>query len=193
MKLVGPFVLIALVIVVGALSWIQRVAEEPLPEDTTGLERATLSGGCYWCMEPAFDKVDGVVHVRAGHAGEGTRQREAVEILFDPATISYREILDVLWMNIDPLNDQGQFCDVGSDYRSGIYVHSKRQRVVAESSRAAVEKEKEFEVVTEILDADSFRPAGEYDQNYYRKHPVRYMFYRMNCGRDARLYEVWKK
>jgi peptide-methionine (S)-S-oxide reductase len=116
-----------------------------------------------------------------------------VEILFDPSTISYHRILDVFWRNVDPLDGEGQFCDRGSDYRSGIFVHGETQREVAVASRAALGKERAYEMVTEILDADSFVPTGEHDQNYYRKHPVRYMFYRMNCGRDARLHVVWAR
>jgi len=184
--------LIALVIA-GAWSWTTRTAKEPFPESAPGLELATLAGGCYWCMEPAFDHLEGVMHVRAGHAGERTKRREAVEILFDPARISYKELLDVYWKNVDPLDDQGQFCDTGSDYRSGIFVHTTTQRSIAEASKAAIESERGIHVVTEIIDDDSFSPAAEYDQNYYRKHPVRYSFYRMNCGRDARLHEVWSR
>jgi len=144
-------------------------------------------------MEPTFDHLNGVVFVRAGHAGEGTRRREAVEILFNPKTITYEQILDVFWRNVDPLDKEGQFCDRGSDYRSGIFVRDLAQRTAAERSKSAIEADRGITVVTEILDADSFLPAGEYDQNYYRKHPVRYAFYRMNCRRDARLYEVWSQ
>jgi peptide-methionine (S)-S-oxide reductase len=176
MRLVESLVVVALV-AAGVLSWMQRTGLEPVPPDTGGLEKATLAGGCYWCMEPAFDGLEGVVHVRAGHAGEGTRRREAVEILFDPSTISYQQILDVFWRNIDPLDGEGQFCDRGSDYRSGIFVHGETQREVATASRAAHGKERAYETVTEILDADSFVPAAEHDQNYSRKHPVRYVFY----------------
>lgn len=191
-KAIELAILLALVLA-GALSWVQRVREEPTPANAAALDKATLAGGCYWCMEPAFDQLEGVVHVRAGHAGEGTRRREAVEILFDPREISYAEILDVFWMNVDPLDGEGQFCDRGSDYRSGIFVHDESQRAEAEASKASVESGGGFEVVTEILDADTFLPAAEYDQNYSRKHPVRYAFYRMNCGRDARLHEVWSR
>ncbi|MGK2858844.1 MAG: peptide-methionine (S)-S-oxide reductase MsrA [Thermoanaerobaculia bacterium] len=162
-----------------------------MPSDTARFEKATLAGGCYWCMEPAFDCLPGVIHVRAGYAGEATERREAVEILFDPATIGYTALLEVFWSSIDPLDDRGQFCDVGSEYTSAIYPHGETQRKLAEESKREIEARRRGGVVTAIVTTDRFEPAAEYDQNYYRKHPVRYAFYRLNCGRDARLADIW--
>lgn len=193
MRLLSAVIVVAVLGGAGSASWLHRMREEPLPPSTDGLRKATLSGGCYWCMEPAFDSLEGVVHVRAGYAGEGAGKREAAEILFDPRVISYEEILDVFWSNVDPFDEGGQFCDRGSEYTSAIYVHDPAQRSDAEGSRAAIEAKLGAEVVTVIVDAGIFVPALENDQNFYRKHPVQYAFWRMNCGRDARLHEVWTR
>lgn len=170
------------------------------------LETADFAGGCFWCMEPAFDKLPGVVSVTAGYTGGhvqnptyqqvsagGTGHAEAVQVVFDPARISYARLLDVFWHNIDPTATDRQFCDVGHQYRSAIFVANSEQRRLAEESRKALEKNKPFkgEIVTTIEPAGPFYRAEEYHQHYYRKNPLRYSFYRTTCGRDRRLRELW--
>lgn len=171
------------------------------------LETATFAGGCFWCMEPPFDKLDGVVSVTSGytggHTGNPTYEEvssgrtghaEAVRIVFDPARIGYKDLLDVFWRNIDPTTPNRQFCDVGAQYRSAIFVHGEDQRRIAEDSRKTLAKTGRLgTIVTEIVPATEFYPAEEYHQKYYRKNPVRYRFYRYNCGRDQRLEELWGK
>ncbi len=170
------------------------------------LERATFAGGCFWCMEAPFDKLPGVVSVTVGYTGGhvqnptyeqvsagGTGHAEAVQIVFDPARISYSKLLEVYWHNIDPTVKDRQFCDVGHQYRNAIFVANEEQRRVALQSREALEKTKPFRdsVVTEIDPAGEFYKAEEYHQHYYKKNPLRYAFYRAACGRDRRLKELW--
>jgi len=170
------------------------------------LAKATFAGGCFWCVEEAYDKVSGVVSVTSGYIGGhvrnptykqvsdgGTGHAEAVEVAYDPARVSYAKLLDVFWRNIDPLTPNAQFCDHGSQYRSAIFYHTEEQRQLAESSKQALEQSGRFNqpIVTEIVKASTFYPAEEYHQDYYRKNPVRYKFYKWNCGRAARLKEVW--
>jgi len=173
-----------------------------------GLEKATFAGGCFWCMEPAFDHVEGVVSVTAGYTG-GTKKdptyeevssgttghAESVEVLYDPSKVSYEELLSVFWHNIDPTVKDRQFCDVGRQYKSAIFYHNGEQRRKAEASKKALEESKRFNgpIYTEIVPASQFYPAEEYHQGYYKKNPVRYKFYRWNCGRDERLRELWGK
>ena len=181
----------------------------PLPEVPAGMEQATFAGGCFWCVEPPFDKLDGVLSTTSGYTGGdvknptyeqvsagGTGHTEAVRVVFDPAKVSYEKLLTVFWHNIDPLDQRGQFCDKGSQYRSGIYPHSDAQRQAAEASRKAVAAElaqrfPDAKVVTEIVPATAFYPAETYHQDYKSKNPVRYQYYRLGCGRDSRLQEVW--
>jgi len=166
-------------------------------------ETATFAGGCFWCMEGPFDKLPGVVSVTSGYTGGpvrnptygqvssgGTGHRESVEIIFDPTKITYAKLLDVFWHNVDPLDNSGQFCDKGPQYRSAIYYHDAAQQKLAEESKAVVEKQL-GRVWTDILPASNFWHAEEYHQHYYKKNPVRYHFYRFNCGRDQRLKAVW--
>jgi len=166
---------------------------------------ATFAGGCFWCMEPPFEALPGVVSVTSGYTGGtkespsyeevsagGTGHAEAVKIVYDPAKLSFERLLDVLWHNIDPtVADRRQFCDVGSQYRSAIFVHGAAQRKIAESSRAEIQKNLGIPVKTEIVEAGPFYPAEEYHQDYARKNPLRYRYYRAGCGRDARLEEIW--
>ena len=167
---------------------------------------ATFAGGCFWCMEGPFDALDGVISTTSGYTG-GTRKgpsyqevssgmtghAEAVQIVYDPAKVTYEKLLDVFWHNIDPTAKDRQFCDSGSQYRSGIFYHDDTQKKAADVSRAALEKAKPFKgtIVTEITAAGAFYPAEDYHQDYYLKNPVRYRFYRQGCGRDARLKELW--
>ena len=181
-------------------------ARPVVPPATPRLEKAVFAGGCFWCMEPPFEKLDGVLSVTSGYTG-GTKPNptyeevssgttghaEAVEILFDPAKVSYERLLSVFWHNIDPTSKDRQFCDSGRQYRSALFVRGEAQRRAAEASRKALESSKPFRgpIVTEIVEAGPFWPAEEYHQGYSRKNPVRYTFYRSRCGRDERLKELW--
>jgi peptide-methionine (S)-S-oxide reductase len=180
----------------------------PPPKSMAGprVAVATFAGGCFWCMEPPFDKLDGVLSTTSGYIG-GTVARptyeqvssgrtghtEAVQVAYDPSRVTYEKLLDVFWHNIDPTVRDRQFCDIGSQYRSGIFVHDAEQRRLAEASKAALEKNKPFKapIVTEVTDAMTFYPAEDYHQDYYQKNPIRYRYYRTGCGRDARLKELW--
>ena len=169
------------------------------------LAKATFAGGCFWCMEPPFDKLDGVISTTSGYTGghkenptyeevsSGTTgHAEAIQIAYDPEKIRYGELLEVFWRNIDPTDGGGQFCDRGTQYRTAIFYHDEEQRRLAQQSRQAVIESKEFkEIATEITAASTFYPAEEYHQDYYKKNPVRYKFYRYSCGRDKRLKELW--
>ena len=168
--------------------------------------RATFAGGCFWCMEPPFDHLDGVISTTSGYIGGRTKNpsyqevssgvtghAEAVQVAYDPKKVSYAKLLEVFWRNIDPTVKDQQFCDHGSQYRTGIFYYSDEQKRAAEASRAQLEKTKPFKaaIVTEITAAGEFYPAEEYHQDYYLKNPIRYKFYRANCGRDGRLKELW--
>ena len=171
-----------------------------------GRATATFAGGCFWCEETAFEGLDGVVSVTSGFAGGqkanptyeevssgSTGHAESVQVLYDPAKISYAKLLDVFWHNVDPLDAGGQFCDRGAQYRSAIFYGNETERREAEASKAALEKEKRFQgkIATQIVPASKFYPAEEYHQNFYKKNPVRYHEYREGCRRDARLKELW--
>lgn len=182
-------------------------AAAPTPEPKPGLARATFAGGCFWCMEGPFDRVPGVVSTTSGYtAGSvkdpsyeqvssgGTGHTEAVEVVYDPAKVSYGQLLEIFWRNVDPTDGGGQFCDRGSQYRTGVFVHGDEQRRLAEQSKKDLEasgKLKKKRVVTEIAPAGDFYAAEGYHQDYYTKNPVRYKFYRYNCGRDDRLKDLW--
>ncbi len=168
--------------------------------------KATFAGGCFWCMEPPFEKLDGVLSVTSGYTGGkktnptyeevssgGTGHLESVEILFDPAKVSFEQLLEVFWRNVDPTDGGGQFCDRGEQYRTAIFVHDAAQRSAAEASKAALDAAKRLPgpVVTPILAASAFYPAEEYHQDYWKKNPLRYRYYRGGCGRDERLKELW--
>lgn len=176
--------------------------------ETDGLAKATFAGGCFWCVEEAFEKVDGVASAVSGytdgHVAEPTYQQvsagqtghtEAVEVFYDASRVSYQELLDVFWRNIDPTVANRQFCDVGSQYRAGIFFHDDEQQRLAEASRRALEESKPFAapIVTEITSASEFYPAEEYHQDYYEKNPIRYNYYKWGCGRAQRLEELWGK
>ncbi len=168
--------------------------------------KATFAGGCFWCMEPPFDRLDGVLSTTSGYAGGktpnptyedvssgGTGHAEVVQVIYDPAKVSYERLLEVFWRNVDPVAKNQQFCDVGSQYRTAILYHDEVQKELAERSRADLETRKPFTgaVVTEIVPVGTFYPAEDYHQDYYLKNPVRYKVYRNGCGRDARLKELW--
>ena len=182
------------------------IAQHGVAAENGNLAKATFAGGCFWCMEPPFDKLPGVVSTTSGYTGgkklnptyrevsDGdTGHAEAVQIVYDPAKISYQQLLNVFWRNIDPTVKDQQFCDHGSQYRTGIFVHDDMQKKQADAAKAALLKSKPFkaDIVTEITAASTFYPAEDYHQDYYLKNPVKYKFYRFNCGRDARLKELW--
>ncbi|HCW92710.1 peptide-methionine (S)-S-oxide reductase MsrA [Flexistipes sinusarabici] len=168
-------------------------------------EKAILAGGCFWCMEADFEKLEGVSEVVSGFTGgklknptyNGNHEGhvEAVEITYDPSKISYKELLDYFWVNIDPFDAEGQFCDRGPSYRSAIFVQNEKERKIAEKSKKEIQKMfPDKEVVTPIRKASTFYPIKgdeSYHQDYYKKSPLSYKFYRWNCGRDQRLEEIW--
>ena len=176
------------------------VAEEP------GQAKATFAGGCFWCVEEAFEKVPGVISAVSGYTdghvdnpsykqvtSGRTGHTEAVEVIFDPAQVTYEQLLHVFWRNVDPTVVDRQFCDVGNQYRTGIFVHDDEQKRLAEASRKALEESKPFAgpIVTPIAVASTFYPAEDYHQDYYKHNPLRYKFYKWNCGRAQRLEELW--
>ncbi len=177
----------------------------PYAADTSGdAAKATFAGGCFWCMEPPYDKLDGVFSTTSGYtggqkknptyqevSGGGTGHAEAVQIAYDPKKISYEKLLEVFWRNVDPLTANRQFCDAGSEYRTAIFYHDDTQKELAEKSMAEIQKRFTEPVVTEIVAAGEFYPAEEYHQDYYKKNPIRYKVYRFGCGRDRRLNELW--
>lgn len=170
-------------------------------------QTAIFAGGCFWCMEPPFDAMDGVLSTTSGYTGghvenpsyeqvvrEQTGHREVVKVRYDPDRVSYQALLEVFWRNIDPLDDGGQFCDRGFSYSPAIFVADEKQRQAAEQSLAELKASGRFagkRIVTPIIDASRFWRAEEYHQGYYRKNPVRYRYYRYRCGRDQRLEELW--
>ncbi len=183
------------------LSWLLLLLSCALPvraETAT----AVFAGGCFWCMEAAYQGREGVVDVVSGftggelpnptYSGDHRGHLEAVQVTYDPAVVSYRELLDWYWVNIDPFDDAGQFCDKGPSYRSAIFTATPDQRAAAEQTKREVEERFPGRTVyTEIRDAGQFWPVEEYHQDYYLKNPVRYRYYRWNCGRDQRLEQVW--
>ena len=150
--------------------------------------KATFAGGCYWCVEEVFDGLKGVISATSGFA---TSRVEAVEIMYNPDKISYEKLLELFWKNIDPTDSQGQFCDRGAQYTSAIFYHDDEQRRLAEASKAKVATRFKQPIHTQIAAAGAFYKAEDYHQDYYRKNPLRYNFYRSSCGRDARLEELW--
>lgn len=168
-------------------------------------DKAVFAGGCFWCMESDFEKLDGVTDVVSGftggtlknptYNGDHTGHYEAVQVTYDPNKVSYQTLLDYYWVNIDPFDDRGQFCDKGHSYLSAIFVASPQQRRLAEQSRQKVIKQfPGKKVVTPILAASTFYPIKgreSYHQDYYKNNPIRYKFYRLSCGRDARLKAIW--
>lgn len=172
------------------------------------LAKATFAGGCFWCVEEAFENVPGVLSATSGYTGGQvpnpsyeqvsagkTGHTETVEVLYDPAKVSYSKLLDAFWRNIDPITANAQFCDHGSQYRAGIFYHNDEQKKLAEESKQALVDAKRFDkpIVTEITRVAEFYPAEDYHQDYYKKNPLRYKFYKHNCGRAKRLEELWGK
>lgn len=187
------------------------IATVPFAQTSTGAasvatEKATFAGGCFWCVESDFDKVSGVLSTTSGYTGgqtpnpsyeqvsaHTTGHAEALQVVYDPAKVSYQQLVDYFWRHIDPTVKDQQFCDHGTPYRTAIFAHNADQLKIAQASRAALEKTKPFKapIVTEIVLASAFYPAEDYHQDYYKKNPLRYKYYRASCGRDARLQQLW--
>ena len=178
-------------------------AAPPVPP---GHKVATFAGGCFWCMEPPYDALPGVAATTSGYMGGRTANptyeqvstgttghTEVVQVVYDPKKVSYEKLLEVFWVNIDPTVRDRQFCDTGSQYRTGIFFHDDEQRKAAEASKAALERSKPFKepLVTPIEMAGAFYEAEGYHQDYYKTNPVKYKLYRSGCGRDARLKQLW--
>ncbi len=176
----------------------------PLAAQTPQTASVILAGGCFWCMEPPFDKTDGVLSTTSGYSGGktvkptyeqvsagSTGHLEVVKVEYDPAKVSFEKLLDVFWRNIDPLDADGQFCDKGSQYRSAIFFSNEKEKELAEASKKQIGDKLGQAVATDILPAAEFYPAEDYHQDYYEKNPLKYKFYRYGCGRDARLETVW--
>jgi len=167
---------------------------------------ATFAGGCFWCMEPPYDALPGVISTTSGYMGGSksnptyeevssgrTGHAEVVQVVYDPKKVTYAKLLEVFWENIDPTAVNRQFCDIGSQYRTTIFYRGEEQKRLAEASKQTLTRTKPFkeDIVTPIAPAGAFWPAEEYHQNYYMKNPIRYKFYRTGCGRDARLKQLW--
>ncbi len=182
----------------------RRPADRDVPVETAGLETATFAAGCFWCVEADFDKVPGVMSTVSGYTGgrvadptyaqvsRGTTgHTEAVRLRFDPRVVTYEQLLDHYWRNVDPFVAHRQFCDVGEQYRPEIFVHSAAQRAAAEASRARLQERFSDRIVVPITDASAFYEAEPYHQNYAGANPLRYKYYRWGCGRDRRLASIW--
>jgi peptide-methionine (S)-S-oxide reductase len=191
-----------------AAAWVAALAAAALaqPAPPAATAKATLAGGCFWCVEADFDKVPGVISTTSGYSGgnvanptyeqvasKRTGHAEVVLIVYDPAKVSYEQLLDHFWHTIDPTTRDAQFCDHGSPYRTAIFTHDAAQAKAAQASLVALQKSKPFKepIVTEIQPAGPFYPAEDYHQDYYKKNPLRYQYYRTACGRDARLKQLW--
>jgi peptide-methionine (S)-S-oxide reductase len=193
-----PRLLLGLLLVLAAAG---AAAAQNAPEQPA---LATFAGGCFWCTEADFDHVPGVISTTSGYTGGtvanptyyqvsagGTGHAESVEVAYDPAKVSYEQLLDYYWHHIDPTVKDRQFCDVGDQYRTAIFVHDEEQRKLAEASKAKIEAELKVPVYTQIVPAGPFYKAEDYHQDYHLKNPLKYKFYRWNCGRDQRLQQIW--
>ena len=197
-----------LLVLLGLSVWLVMSMSGPtLSQGPEGnFAKATFAGGCFWCMEHPFDELDGVVSTTSGYTGGhkvdptypevsagGTGHTEAVQIEYDPTKVTYEELLKVYWRNVDPTTPDAQFCDHGNQYRPEIFYHTEEQKQLAEASRTHIEKTKTFPepIVIEITQGTTFYPAEDFHQNYYQTNPLRYKFYRLACGRDSRLAELW--
>jgi peptide-methionine (S)-S-oxide reductase len=198
---------VALVVAVGVARIGPTASAAPAANDDVGQYRSAIfAGGCFWCMEPPYDELDGVISTTSGYtdgqtpnpsyeavSSGVTGHTEAVKVVYDPRRVSYERLIEVFWRNVDPTDALGQFCDRGSQYRTGVYYADDEQRRIAEQSKAALMEKRPFKetIVTPIVAASTFYPAEEYHQDYYRKNPIRYKYYRNGCGRDRRLDQLW--
>ena len=201
MKLFSGFAHVVTIFLLASSS----IAAQPTPPGQA--VSAIFAGGCFWCVEADFDKVPGVIATESGYAGGqlqnptyeqvsagGTGHAEAVRVTYDPAKVTYEKLLDFFWHHVDPTVKDRQFCDIGNQYRTAILYQDDTQRNAAQASKAALEKSRRLpHIYTEIAPAGMFYPAEEYHQDYYKKNPIRYKFYRTSCGRDGRIGEVWGK
>lgn len=183
----------------------QVYAEQPTATSGTAA-KAYFAGGCFWCMEEAFEKLDGVLDVVSGYMGGSvknpsyeqvsagqTGHAESVEIRYDPAKVTYTQLLEAFWRNVDPITPNAQFCDHGNQYRAAIFYQGEDERRAAEDSKRAIEQSKRFStpIVTQLTAASEFYPAEEYHQDFYKKNPIRYKYYKFTCGRAQRLESLW--
>ena len=201
---------VALSVLTGALllfgAWNAQWPSQAAAVATLG--KAYFAGGCFWCMEEAFEKVEGVLSATSGYMGGTvanpsyaevsagrTGHAESVEVVYDPAKVSYQKLLDAFWRNVDPITPNAQFCDHGNQYRSAIFFQTEEEKRASDSSKLAIEQSARFKgpIVTQIVMAQPFYPAEDYHQDFYKKNPVRYKFYKYNCGRAQRLEELWGK
>lgn len=186
--------------------WSAQSTDQAAADSTPG--KAYFAGGCFWCMEEVFEKIDGVLSATSGYMGGTvsnptyeevsagrTGHAESVEVVYDPAKVSYQKLLDAFWRNVDPITPNAQFCDHGNQYRSTIFFQTDEEKRASDSSKQTIEQSKRFKepIVTQIVMASRFFPAEEYHQDFYKKNPVRYKFYKYNCGRAQRLEELWGK
>ena len=196
----GAFVLVAVGMAAGEESMTQ------IKGSGQRTEHATFAGGCFWCMEPPFEQLAGVISVTSGYTGGAkanptyeevcsgsTGHAEAIQVVYDPAKISYQQLLDIFWRNVDPTQPDGQFADHGRQYRTAIFYHSDEQQRLAAASKQQLAQSGKFTapIVTDIVPASAFYPAEEYHQDYYKKNPLRYKLYRFGSGRDAYLRKTW--
>ncbi len=209
----GPkhFSLACLMLLVGSVCSAGETPPPPVtdtPSADNYIKKATFAGGCFWCMEKPFDVLDGVSKTVSGYTGGlkrnptykqvsagGTGHYEVVQVTYDSRKISFGELLDIFWVNVDPLDAKGQFCDKGSQYLSAIFYRDEEEKRVAETSLASLKASKKLsgEIATKILPMKVFYPAEDYHQDYYQKNPLRYRYYRAACGRDKRLRALWGK
>ena len=206
----GPIRIILSLVTLACVTFFLVARAEDRPPETAAMPenllKATFAGGCFWCMEPPFDKLDGVISTTSGYAGGEepnptydsvsagrTGHAEVVQVVFDSSRVSYEELLYVYWRNVDPVTSNRQFCDGGQQYRTAILAHDDVQLVAAVASKKALEATGRFDrpIVTEIVQIGHFTPAEDYHQDYYQKNPIRYGYYRRGCGRDARLEVLW--
>jgi len=187
-------------------AWNVQSTSQAAADATLG--KAYFAGGCFWCMEEAFEKLEGVLSVTSGYMGGTvanpsyeavsagrTGHAESVEVVYDPAKVSYQKLLDAFWHNVDPITPNAQFCDHGSQYRSAVFFQTDEEKRAADTSKQSIEQSSRFKepIVTQIVPAAQFYPAEEYHQDFYKKNPLRYKLYKYNCGRARRLEELWEK
>ena len=200
----APLVLTVAIVLIGA--WNLQSTSQAAADSTVG--KAYFAGGCFWCMEEAFEKVEGVLSATSGYMGGKvanpsyeevsagrTGHAESVEVVYDPAKVSYQKLLDAFWRNVDPITPNAQFCDHGSQYRSAVFFQTDEEKRASDTSKQVIEQSKRFTepIVTQIVMAPQFYPAEEYHQDFYKKNPIRYKLYKYNCGRAQRLEELWGK
>jgi peptide-methionine (S)-S-oxide reductase len=197
-----------LLLIGGTIASVHFVQQPSAAGPSSPVAKAYFAGGCFWCMEEAFEKVDGVLEAISGYMGGTvknpsyeqvsagqTGHAESVEVRYDPAKVSYTQLLEAFWRNVDPVTPDAQFCDHGNQYRAAIFYQSDEEKRAAEESKRAIEQSKRFStpIVTQLTAATEFYPAEEYHQDFYKKNPVRYKFYKFTCGRAQRLETLWGK